>query len=143
MATLFTLKFLKIAGISIVLFVLLDYLWLAVIAARWYRQTLGHLAQLDPEGKIMFNIPMGLIAQVVISIGLSVVIVAFLQLDNRLMTAVLSGAFLGFVIYATYDFTNLSFVKGWPLWIALLDVAWGTLQGVLAGLYVYGLHKIL
>jgi len=141
MEFLFSSKFIKIAATSAILFVLLDFLWLAVIASAWYRQTLGYLADLDPQGKIIFNIPFGLIAQVVISLALSAVIMMALHIDNRMIVAVGWGAFIGFAIYATYDFTNLSFVKGWPLWIGILDVCWGTLQGVLAGVYVFYFHR--
>lgn len=141
MAFVLTSKFLKAAAVSVVLFILLDYLWLAVIASKWYRQTLGHLAELDADGKIIFNIPMGLIAQVVLSICLSFVVALALQLDYRLTVALVVGTFTGFCLYAVYDFTNLSFVKNYPLWIALLDVAWGSLQGLLAGFYFYKLYS--
>jgi uncharacterized membrane protein len=138
---LFTTKFIKIAFTSAITFILLDFLWLGIIASSWYRQTLGYLAELDPQGKIIFNIPMGLIAQVAISLALSAVIMLALHTDNRLIVAMGWGAFIGFAIYATYDFTNLSFVKGWPIWISLLDVAWGATQGALAGLYVFYLNR--
>jgi uncharacterized membrane protein len=141
MEFLLSAKFLKVSLTSAILFILLDFLWLAVIASAWYRQTLGYLAELDPQGKIIFNIPMGLIAQVVIALALTAVITLALHVDNRLVVALGWGAFIGFAIYATYDFTNLSFVKGWPLWIGLLDVAWGTLQGLMAGVYVFYLHR--
>jgi uncharacterized membrane protein len=141
MEFLFSAKFLKIASTSAILFILLDFLWLAVIASAWYRQTLGFLAHLDPQGKIIFNIPFGLIAQVSISLALSAVIMLALEIDNRLIVAMGWGAFIGLAIYATYDFTNLSFIKGWPLWISILDVCWGTLQGLLAGVYVFYLHR--
>ncbi len=141
MEFLLSAKFLKVSFSSAILFVLLDFLWLAIIASAWYRQTLGFLAELDPQGKIIFNIPIGLIAQVVIALALSAVIMLALRVDNRLVVALGWGAFIGFAIYATYDFTNLSFVKGWPLWISLLDVAWGTLQGLMAGAYVFYLNR--
>lgn len=141
MEFLLSAKFLKVSFSSAILFVLLDFLWLAIIASAWYRQTLGFLAELDPQGKIIFNIPIGLIAQVVIALALSAVIMLALRVDNRLVVALGWGAFIGFAIYATYDFTNLSFVKGWPLWISLLDVAWGTLQGLMAGAYVFFLNR--
>lgn len=141
MEFLLSAKFLKVSFSSAILFVLLDFLWLAIIASAWYRQTLGFLAELDPQGKITFNIPIGLIAQVVIALALSAVIMLALLVDNRLVVALGWGAFIGFAIYATYDFTNLSFVKGWPLWISLLDVAWGTLQGLMAGAYVFYLNR--
>lgn len=141
MEFLLSAKFLKVSFSSAILFVLLDFLWLAIIASTWYRQTLGFLAELDPQGKITFNIPIGLIAQVVIALALSAVIMLALRVDNQLVVAMGWGAFIGFAIYATYDFTNLSFVKGWPLWISLLDVAWGTLQGLMAGAYVFYLNR--
>jgi uncharacterized membrane protein len=141
MEFIFTTKFIKISIISAIVFVLLDFLWLAVIASAWYRQALGYLAQLDTKGKITFNIPFGLIAQVVISFALSAVIMMAVQIDTRLQVAIGWGAFIGFAIYATYDFTNLSFIKGWPLWISILDVCWGTFQGVMAGMYVFYLNR--
>ncbi len=139
---LFTLKFLKIAAASIVIFILLDFLWLAVVASKLYSSSLGFLANLDSKGKVIFNIPVGVFVQATLSLGLSFVIGMALQLDNRLIVSLFTGAFIGFVIYGVYDFTNLSFVKGWPLWISLVDVAWGTLQGLLAGVYFYYFNKL-
>lgn len=138
-----TARFWKAAGISVVLFILLDYLWLAVLASKWYRAALGHLASLDPEGKIIFNLPAGFVAQVVISLSLSAVVALSLQVDYRMTTALAVGAFAGFALYAVFDFTNMSFVKNYPLWIALLDVAWGTLQGLLAGFYFFRIYRFL
>lgn len=127
--------------LSAVIFIGLDFLWLAVIASPWYKHALGYLSQLSAEGKITFNIPAGLVAQLAISLTLSFVIMLSLQVDNRLVIALLVGGFIGLAIYACYDFTNLSFVKGWPLWISLIDVGWGTLQGILAGIYVYFMNQ--
>jgi uncharacterized membrane protein len=39
----------------------------------------------------------------------------------------LAGALFGFFAYATYDLTNLATLKGWPLGLSLIDVAWGSL----------------
>ena len=44
-----------------------------------------------------------------------------------------AGALLGLVAYGTYDFTNLSTLKNWPLTLSLIDVCWGVvLTGVAA-----------
>jgi uncharacterized membrane protein len=56
---LFTARFLKIAFTSAIVFVLLDFLWLAAIASAWNSQALGYLAELDHQGKIVFNILFG------------------------------------------------------------------------------------
>jgi uncharacterized membrane protein len=137
----FSLRFLKIAGLSAIAFVLLDYLWLAVVASPMYRNALGYLATLDGDGKITFNIPAGLIAQLAISLLLSILLGFVLQVDQKLITMLIVGGVAGFLIYVVYDFTNLSFVKGWPLWISLIDITWGAVQGVIAGAIAYFLYK--
>lgn len=137
----FTLRFLKIAGLSAVVFVLLDYIWLARLASPWYRQALGYLANLDADGKITFNLSFGLLAQIAISLLLSILLGLTLQLDQRLTTLLLVGGLGGCLIYAVFDFTNLSFVKNWPVWISLIDIAWGTIQGAAAGALAYLLYK--
>jgi uncharacterized membrane protein len=43
----------------------------------------------------------------------------------------LYGAFFGFVTYATYDLTNLSTVKDWPVLVTVVDLAWGTTLSLL------------
>ena len=90
---------------------------------------------------MVFNLPVGLLVQVIISLGLTVIISIGLQLDPRLVTGLLLGAFTGFVLYCTYDLTNLSFVKDWPLKVTIIDIAWGTFQGFLAGGYVWYLSR--
>ncbi|MGM0453732.1 MAG: DUF2177 family protein, partial [Thermodesulfobacteriota bacterium] len=64
-----------------------------------------------------------------------------LLVNHHLVTAVGVGAFAGFVMYCTYDLTNLSFIKGYPVAITLIDIAWGTFQGLLSGVYVYYLTR--
>ena len=49
---LFTLKFLKIVAASIFIFILLDFLWLAIVASKLYSQSLGFLAMLDSKGRV-------------------------------------------------------------------------------------------
>jgi uncharacterized membrane protein len=47
--------------------------------------------------------------------------------------ALLKGAALGLLAYATYDLTNMATLKTWPVPLAAMDVAWGaTVTGVAA-----------
>jgi uncharacterized membrane protein len=39
--------------------------------------------------------------------------------------AVLYGALFGFCVYAAYDLTNLATLRGWPMVVSLVDLAWG------------------
>lgn len=140
MEHLLTMKFLKIAAISILIFVFLDLLWIGFIASKFYLKQLGYLATIKNE-KIIFNLPVGIVVQILISFGLSVFIFLSTQYGDSLSAALLCGGFLGFVIYFTYDMTNYSFIKDWPLSVCLFDIAWGTFQGAAAGIYVYYLSK--
>ena len=36
------------------------------------------------------------------------------------------GAAFGFFAYMTYDLTNMATLRGWPAWLALMDISWGT-----------------
>lgn len=132
----FSSTFFKVAGISVIIFILLDMLWLAFIARSLYFRELSYLAEVE-NGRIVFNLPAGILAQVIIALGLAVFVSLAIMVDNRLVSAIGMGAFAGFVLYCTYDLTNLSFVKGYPLFISLVDIAWGTFQGLLAGIYVF------
>lgn len=132
--------YLKTAAVSVIIFIILDMLWLAKIASPFYLKHFGYLAEVE-NGKILFNLYAGIGAQVIISLGLSAVITLALNTQNTLLTSVITGAAAGFVIYGTYDFTNMSFVKDYGLLMSLVDVAWGTTQGIFAGLYVYFLTR--
>ncbi|RYY68520.1 MAG: DUF2177 family protein, partial [Comamonadaceae bacterium] len=49
-----------------------------------------------------------------------------MQADSVARAALL-GALFGLFAYATYDLTNLAVVRGWPLGLSFIDMAWGTL----------------
>jgi uncharacterized membrane protein len=137
----FSSTFLKVAAAAIPIFIVLDFLWLAVVGRGLYFRQLSYLAEVA-DGRIVFNLPVGLLVQVIIGLGLTVFICLGLLIDQSLGTALGIGAFAGFVLYCTYDLTNLSYIKDYPLPITLIDIAWGTIQGFLAGLYVFGLTRL-
>ncbi len=133
-------SFLKVAGLSVVIFVVLDLLWLSVIARSLYYKHMSYLAAIE-DGRIVFNLPVGLSTQIIIALGLAVFVSLGLLVQNSLGTAIGVGMFAGFVLYCTYDLTNLSFVKGYPVAITVIDIAWGTAQGLFSGIYVFYLTK--
>lgn len=53
--------------------------------------------------------------------------------------SVIDAALLGFVIYAVYEFTNLSLLKNWTLTVAVIDTLWGA---ILFGLTTWITYKI-
>ena len=40
-------------------------------------------------------------------------------------TALLNGAVLGLLCYATYDLTNMATISRWPLIVVIVDIIWG------------------
>lgn len=57
--------------------------------------------------------------------------------------AMLRGAALGLVAYATYDLTNQATMKVWPTKLTLIDLGWGVFAtSVAAGLTVVIGHRI-
>lgn len=51
---------------------------------------------------------------------------------SDIWAAVINGAALGFVAYATYDLTNHATLKVWDIRMTLIDMAWGTFATSLA-----------
>jgi uncharacterized membrane protein len=112
-------------GASAVVFFGLDLLWLGVIARGFYARQMGDLLREQPSLGVA-----GLLY--VVSVGGIVLLAVLPALQSQSWrTALLLGVALGVVAYGTYDFTNLATLRRWPLALALVDLAWGS---VLTGL---------
>jgi uncharacterized membrane protein len=46
--------------------------------------------------------------------------------------AMLNGALLGAICYATYDLTNQATMRVWPVHVTLIDIAWGAFATAVA-----------
>ncbi len=51
------------------------------------------------------------------------------------------GACLGFVVYATYNFTNLSIIQNYSIKMTFADTAWGMVLCGIASVIVYLANK--
>lgn len=106
----------------------LDVLWIGFIAQPLYQQGIGHLMAAKP------NLAAAAAFYVVYAAGLLVFVVQpHGPAAGRRRTA-LSAALFGLCAYATYDLTNLATLRDWPLGLALLDMAWGSLASAVAAL---------
>jgi uncharacterized membrane protein len=106
--------------IALVVFLVLDAIWLGVIAPRFYQAQIGFLMADHPKwlaaGVFYLFFVAGLVL-LVVSPGIR---------EGALGKAALRGALFGLVTYATYDLTNLATVEGWPLLVTVVDLGWGT-----------------
>lgn len=98
----------------------LDALWLGVVARPMYQQGIGHLMAEQPR--------FGIAALFYAVYALGVVVFAVVpQHGGAAWPQTLAlGALFGFFAYATYDLTNLATLRGWPLRLSLIDIAWGS-----------------
>ena len=113
----------KYAGVYLAVFltmVVIDMVWLRVIAVSWYQQGMAeHLAEspnLAAAAAFYLLFPIGLLIFAVFPVE-----------SASLMKVAALGALFGFFAYATYDLTCMAVLKNWPVGLSILDMAWGTL----------------
>lgn len=101
--------------------VLLDLVWLGLIARPLYQQGIGHLMAEQA------NLAAAVAFYAVFAVG--IVVFAVVPASGRpgWGPTLAMGAAFGFFAYATYDLTNLATLRGWPLTLSLIDIAWGSL----------------
>lgn len=64
-------------------------------------------------------------------------------IDQGVPHAVLNGALLGALCYATYDLTNQATMKVWPGQVSAIDIAWGAAATALAsGVAAFAVRKL-
>lgn len=113
---------------AVVVIVALDALWLGLIAKATYRAAIGHLMADKPK------VPAALAFYALYPLGLMIFAIAPQAHDPALGSALVLGALFGFFAYGTYDLSNLATLKGWPVRLALIDMAWGTSLSATAAL---------
>jgi uncharacterized membrane protein len=106
----------------------LDVVWLRLTMEPLYHRGIGGLMAQD------VNLPAAIAFYVVYVAGIVVFAVSPALGERAWTSALIHGALFGFFAYATYDLTNLATLRGWPLSLSLIDMAWGTvLTAVAAG----------
>lgn len=117
-------------------FLVIDGVWLTLIAKDFYAKNLGFLMAKTP------NLVAAGIFYVIYVFSMVVLIITPALQRGTLTTAILTGALFGLCAYATYDLTNLATVKDWPVLVTVVDLIWGTiLSGSVAGISYLVLTK--
>ncbi|MEK4242064.1 DUF2177 family protein [Janibacter sp. CX7] len=106
--------------VAAVIFGVLDYLWLGVIARPVYEEHLGDWLADSP------NMVAALAFYAIYVFGMVWLAITPALAQGSWVTAVLNGAVLGLVAYATWNLTNLAVLDGYPSGSVLYDLAWGT-----------------
>jgi uncharacterized membrane protein len=123
--------FLKLYAIALPVFVLIDGVWLGLVAKNFYAKQLGYLMRTD------INWIAAILFYLLFIVGL-VVFVITPALDAGSWTkALLLGALFGLISYATYDLTNLATIKDWPLLVTGIDLLWGSVLSASISVITY------
>lgn len=116
---------------SAVVFFALDFIWLSLSVSRIYQPLLGTLLRDSP------NLAVAAAFYLVYVVGLVVFAVLPAASAGSWLTALGLGALLGLVAYGTYDFTNLSTIRDWPVLVSVIDLAWGISVSAVSALAGY------
>ena len=103
-----------------VAFLGIDAVWLSFTANRLYRPQIGPL-MLEK-----FSVPPAALFYLIYIGGIVFFAIAPALASGRWTAALVRGALLGFVAYATYDLTNQATLKGWSSTVTVADLCWGT-----------------
>lgn len=105
---------------SIVTFLVIDAIWIALVVRSYYESQIGSLLRETPD----------FIAALVfyLAYAFAVVVLAVKPAlsSKRLVDALMLGALLGAIAYGTFTITNYAVLKDWTIGLVVSDIAWGT-----------------
>ena len=108
--------------IALAVFLVIDLVWLGVVAREFYAEQIGHLLK-APNWAAAF-----LFYLLYIGGLMYLILLPNQEKSERWLFG--RGAVFGLVAYGAYDLTNLAVLEGWPVLVTVVDMVWG---GVLTG----------
>ncbi len=120
--------------IAVMAFLLLDGIWLGLVAKNLYATQLKGLMT-DQVKWVAAGLFYALFIGMLIFFVIQPSIVA-----GSANTALLRGALFGLTTYATYDLTNYATLKGWPLTIVVYDLIWGMVISASVSFISYSIY---
>ena len=123
--------------VTLLIFLILDFIWIGAVAKKFYQKHLGYLMRKNPNwlAAVVFYL-------IYIFGVIAFVLLPALSLGDP-MHALLYGGLFGLVAYATYDLTNLSTVKEWPVGLTVVDIVWGSLVTAMTCFFSYHIIQII
>ena len=116
-----------------------DYIWLGYVIKKFTIREFGELVTIE-NGSIRLNLFAGLLAWFIIVLLVYVFVIRS-GYASSYISAIGYGALMGFLSYAMYDLTNLTFLKNYSIPFTLLDITWGTFLCGMVGLVMYSISR--
>ncbi|RZJ97021.1 MAG: DUF2177 family protein [Brevundimonas sp.] len=101
-------------------FAVVDAVWLTTMTNKLYKPVLGPIMLAKP------NMVAAVAFYLIMIGGIVFFAVAPALREGGWTRALLNGAVLGLVAYATYDLTNQATLAVWQTKLTILDLCWGT-----------------
>ena len=118
--------------ITLPIFLGIDFVWLVIIARKFYDQHLGAFVR-------TLNWSAAIIVYLIIPLGIALFVLPKAQGDKN--AAILWGAIYGLIVYGVYDLTNLATLKNWSVTMVIVDILWGMFICSITSLIVAKLTK--
>jgi uncharacterized membrane protein len=114
-----------------------DAVWLSFSASRIYKPRIGEI-MLDG-----FRVTPAILFYFIYVLGIVLLVVLPALAERRMALAIMRGAMLGFVAYATYDLTNQATLKTWSTFVTVADLCWGTFLTAFAATIGYWVTTLI
>lgn len=134
--------YIQTAVITAIIFLSLDHVWFRFVARRIYFRNLAFMSDTKSDAIVYKKAPV-IASRIIISFAITAAVFLAVLTGGRIAWSVSAGGFAGFALYSSHNLTAQSFIRHWPKYISALDIAWGTLQGMLAGIYIFIITGIL
>jgi len=123
--------FIKLFLIALPLFIIIDSVWLVLIAKKFYSTQIGFLMKQD------INWYAAIIFYLLFIAGLVIFVITPSQEKHSWTHALYLGALFGLITYSTYDLTNLATLKDWPFVVTVVDLIWGMVLSASVSVLTY------
>jgi uncharacterized membrane protein len=123
--------FIRLFLIALPVFFVIDMIWLVLVAKKFYSEQIGFLMKPD------INWTAAIIFYLLFIAALVTFVITPAVEKHSWTHALIYGAFFGLVTYATYDLTNLSTLKDWPVLVTIVDLIWGMVLAASVSVVTY------
>ena len=116
---------LKLYGVILAVLLVVDFLWIGVVANRFYVREFGEIGRIsDGKFQVIYWAAVGV--YLLLGLGLLLLALPRVNAEDAWYWAAIWGGLVGLITYGVYDFTNHATLKHWPVLLLTVDMAWGT-----------------
>lgn len=129
-------KIFALYALTFAAFLLIDLLWLGVIAKGIYAKYLGYIMTDNVRWLSAFVF-------YALFVGGLIYFSGVLNTELTFTTILKNGLLFGFFTYMTYELTNHAVIRDWPNEIVFIDIAWGVVLGGITTTAAYFINGFL